>query len=115
MNTENLIKKMWPKGNKAPQMEPDARMKSASQRYGLRAGCRYGQPHDFVILGDTKAAKFERCQICGVRKVWSKFNKGRIDNVAYLQAHVRNFAQPIGSTKTVFNRLYHPEKCVIKI
>lgn len=96
------------------KFEP-TKMKSAPVRYGLRAGCRFGQPHDFILLHETSRAKYEKCKICGKKERWNKGKKGRIDNVAYLQAHVRQFAQPIGSTRTVFMRMYHKEKCVIKI
>lgn len=89
-------------------------MRSAPIRYGLRGGCRFGQPHDFVQLYDSPQAKIERCNICGKRVRWNK-NKKRVDNVGYLQAHVRQFAQPVGSTKTIFMRLHHAEKCKIKI
>lgn len=84
-------------------------------KYGTRFGCRFGQPHDFEQIKDTKTAKFERCRICGVRKRWNKGYRGRVDNVAYLRDHVRQYAQPTGSTKRVFMKLHQPEDCVIKI
>lgn len=90
-------------------------MKGAPIRYGTRFGCRFGQPHDFIILKDAKTTKFEKCRICGIRKRWNKSTKGRVDNPEYLKDHVRQYAQSFGSTKRVFNKLYHPEKCIIQI
>lgn len=90
-------------------------MKSAPVKYGTRFGCRWGMPHDFITVKDTKTFKIERCKLCGIRK---KYNKGyhmRINNVEYLKDHVRNYAQESGSTKRVFAKLYKPSKCVITI
>lgn len=84
-------------------------------RYGTRFGCRFGQPHDFQLIKDTPSAKYEVCAICGTRRRWNKGYKSRIDNNRYLVDHVRNYAQPTGSTKRVFMKLYYPEKCIIKI
>jgi hypothetical protein len=84
-------------------------------RYGTRFGCRFGQPHDFIILRDMPTAKYERCIICGARKRWNKGYKGRIENVEYLKAHVRQYAQAGGPTKRIFMKLYKPERCVITI
>jgi hypothetical protein len=90
-------------------------MKSAPVKYGTRFGCRFGQPHDFVTLAEKLTYKIEKCRICGQRKRWNMGYKGRINNVEYLKAHVRNYAQPNGSTKRVYMKLYQPEKCIITI
>lgn len=90
-------------------------MKSAPVRYGVRLGCRFGTAHQFHMLKDTPAAKWEKCVICGLRKRWNKGAKHRIDNTEYLKAHVREYAQPNGSTRRVFMKLHHPNKCVIKL
>lgn len=90
-------------------------MKSSSVRYGLRAGCRFGVPHQYEIVKDTPSAKYERCVICQDRKRWNKGFKNRVDNNEYLKAHVREYAQPHGSTKRIFMKLHKPEKCIIKI
>ena len=84
-------------------------------RYGTRFGCRWGLPHDFVQLRDTPGFKIERCRICRIRKRWNKDAKGRVENAEYLHEHVRQYAQPGGSTKRVFSKLYKPEECVITI
>lgn len=91
------------------------KMRSASVRYGVRLGCRFGTAHQFHQLKDTKTAKWEKCVICGLRKRWTKGNKNRVDNTEYLKAHVREYAQPTGSTRRVFMKMHHPEKCVIKL
>lgn len=90
-------------------------MRTAPVKYHMRFGCRWGQPHDFRQVVDTKAYKIERCHICGARKKWNKGYHLRIDNNAYVKAHVRNYAQPGGTTKRVYAKMYTPEKLVIHI
>lgn len=84
-------------------------------RYGLRLGCRFGQPHDMKELKDTPAYKVERCGICGIRKRWNKGYKQRIKNAEYLKFHLRNYAQRGGATRGVYMKLYQPEKTVIVV
>ena len=90
-------------------------MKTASIRYGTRFGCRFGFPHDFLILTDTKTFKVEKCQLCNKTVKYNKGYRFRIDNNQYLKDHVRNYAQPNGSTKRVYAKCYDPEKLVIHI
>lgn len=91
-------------------------MKSAPIRYGTRIrGCRFGQPHDLVVLGENPQRLWEKCKICGKTFKWNKGYKGRIDNTRYLKAHVRQFAQDFGSTKRVYKKLYQPEETIIKL
>ncbi len=90
-------------------------MRTAPIKYGTRFGCRWGMPHDFTTVKDTKTYKVDRCKLCQIRK---KYNKGyhmRIDNNAYVKDHVRNYAQPNGSTKRVYAKVYEPHKLVIHI
>lgn len=82
-------------------------------RYGLRLGCRFGQPHDLTILHENTVTKWEVCIRCSKRFRWGKGYRGRVDNVAYLTAHVRNYAQPHGATQRVYQKIYQPETCVI--
>lgn len=83
-------------------------------RYTGDLGCRYRNiPHDLTIVHDNPHAKWERCRICNKTFRFNKGRKGRIDNVAYLRAHVRSFAQKFGATKAVYHRIYKPEKCKI--
>lgn len=81
----------------------------------MRFGCRWGQPHDFRQVIDTLAYKIDKCFICGMKKRWNKGYRLRIDNNAYVKAHVRNFAQPGGTTKRVHAKLYKPEKLIIHL
>lgn len=91
-------------------------MKSAAIRYGTRfKGCRFGQPHDLVKIGETPYQTVEQCKICGIKKRWNKGYKGRIKNNEYLKAHVRQFAQEFGSTKRIFKKLYKPGQTIIKL
>ena len=83
-------------------------------RYTSDLGCRTrGIPHDFTGIHETMRVKWEVCQICGKKMRWNKGYRGRMDNVEYLKAHVRNYCQKTGATKRVYNRIYNPEKCII--
>ena len=84
-------------------------------RYGYRLGCRFGQPHDLKIIHENPQVKWEVCQICGNRFKWNKGYKGRVNNVEYLKAHVRNFSQRFGATKRVYMKVYKPELTKIVI
>ncbi len=77
-------------------------------------GCKWSNvPHDLKPVGENARVKVERCLICNRKFVWPKGNKGRTDNVEYLKAHARNFAQKNGATHRLFMRLYEPEKAII--
>lgn len=74
----------------------------------MRYDCRYGLPHDLMIIGENNVVKVEKCKLCRQTFRWKKTN-GRIDNVGYLKAHARNFAQRGGRTHQMYMKLYHPE------
>jgi len=77
-------------------------------------GCKWsGVPHDLVPVGETSIIKVERCTICNRKFSWPKGHKGRTNNVKYLKAHIRNFAQKDGATHQLFMRMYEPERCII--
>ena len=78
-------------------------------------GCKFGLPHDLAPVHETRRAKWEVCRVCTRRFQWLKGRKGRVNNVEYLKAHARNYAQPNGATNRLYKRLYEPEKCVIKL
>jgi hypothetical protein len=78
-------------------------------------GCKWGLPHDMTLLHDGPRAKWERCMICNRTFRWTKGFKGRIDNVEYLKAHARNYAQQGGATERLFVRLYQPERYKITL
>lgn len=85
-------------------------------RYGRKLGCRYDNiPHDMKIMHENPQYKWEKCVICFKNFKWKKGYKGRIANVAYLKAHVRNFCQRFGATKRIYMRVYQPEKTIIKL
>lgn len=90
-------------------------MKSAPIRYGVRLGCRWGMPHDPIVLHETPQCKIERCKLCGIRKRFNKGFGGRIDNVEYLRFHVRSFAQKNGSTKRVWAKMHKPDSLKIRL
>ena len=78
-------------------------------------GCKHGLPHDLVVVNETPRVKWEVCRICNRKFRWLKGGRERISNAAYLKAHARNYAQPGGATNRLYQRLYHPEKCIIKL
>ena len=78
-----------------------------------RYGCRYGLPHDMMLIRDNPNAKYERCRICRRTFRWNKGYRGRIDSREYLEAHARNYAQKGGATNRLFMKLYEPDKCKI--
>ena len=78
-----------------------------------RYGCRWGLPHDMVVLKDTVRVKWERCSVCRRTFRWNKGYRMRIDNRRYLEAHARNYAQKGGATNRLYMRLYEPTKCKI--
>lgn len=84
-------------------------------RYGVRLGCKYGQPHEMKVLHENLRVKWEVCLICNKKYRFNKARNGRVNNTEYLKIHVRNFAQRDGATKRVYNKVYHPERCIIKI
>lgn len=79
-------------------------------------GCKtHGIPHDLKIVYENKSKKIEVCQLCNKMFRWNKGFKGRVNNVEYLKAHIRNFAQKFGATKRVYHKIYNPEKTVIYV
>lgn len=84
-------------------------------RYGYRLGCLFGQPHKMKIIHENPQVKWERCEICGKKFRWNKGYKGRVNNVEYLKAHIRDFCQKFGATKRIYHKIYIPNKTIIKI
>ncbi len=78
-------------------------------------GCRDKMPHEFKILHETGIIKVEVCIRCNVKKRYNKKYKQRIDNLAYLKDHIRQFAQPNGKTKRIYNQIYKHSLMTIKI
>ena len=83
--------------------------------YGRNLGCMYGAPHNMRYLANTKTAKWEKCVICGRIFRWTKGARGRVENVEYLKAHVRNFAQKGGATRMIYHKIYRPKEMAIII
>lgn len=81
----------------------------------MRYDCRFGLPHDFIIIHENPQVKWEVCKICNKKIKWNKGYKSRIDNKNYLKMHVRQFAQKTGPTKQIYNKLYNPDKNIIYI
>lgn len=81
----------------------------------MRYGCKYGLPHDLAGVHETVSVKVEVCLICNRKFRWHKGFRGRVNNVKYLEAHARNYAQPNGKTRRLYNKIYQPEKCIIHL
>lgn len=85
-------------------------------RYTGDLGCRTrGIPHDFTIVYENSRFKVEVCHLCNKKYKWNKRFLSRIDNINYLKAHVRNYAQKFGATKRVYNRVYKRSNLKISI
>ena len=81
----------------------------------INYGCKFGQPHDVILLNDSRRVKWEVCKVCNKKFRWIKGFKERIDNVEYLKVHARNYAQKGGATNRLFMKLYETEKTTIII
>lgn len=81
----------------------------------MNYGCRNSLPHDLIATFENPRIKCEVCQICNKKFRWNKGFKGRVDNVKYLEAHARNYAQKFGKTKRLYMQLYKPDKIKIVI
>jgi len=66
--------------------------------------------HDYQVIVSTDSGQIEVCRECKHRLVVKKDSKGRVDNVAYLKSHARDFAQKTGSTAKLFERYYNNKK-----
>jgi hypothetical protein len=80
----------------------------------MKYGCKGSLPHQYETkiasdgtVCDFQNVLYETCVICGDEVKWNK-NKytGRLDSKEYLQAHIREFAQPYGRTGKVYEMLY---------
>ena len=88
----------------------------------MNYGCNGGWPHEYetrknkdgAVL-DFANAKWEICIRCGRKIRWKKDSRGRVDNNAYLKAHIRNFCQPWGATRKTFIKIYHPQMNKIRL
>lgn len=68
--------------------------------------CTY---HDFNLLKESPSEQVEVCIICGLKKRYRKV-QDRVDNKAYYEDHLRDFAQPRGKTRGLFNKFYGKQK-----
>ena len=78
-------------------------------------GCKWGEPHDLHVIHETEKVKWEVCTRCCRKFRWNKGYKGRVQNLEYLKAHARNYAQKGGATNRLYMRTYEPERCIINI
>lgn len=66
--------------------------------------------HNYELVGENAEAIVEVCKECKHKLISRKDEKGRTDNQAYLKEHARDFSQPTGATKKIFNRFYTIKK-----
>ena len=79
----------------------------------MNYGCRHGFPHDLEAIHQDRRVIVEVCKLCNKHFRWKKDWRGRVDNVEYLKAHARNFAQKGGRTKRLYHLLYNRGKIKI--
>lgn len=65
--------------------------------------------HNFTTIHSDSSVQVEVCKQCGYKKKYNKV-QGRVNNTEYLRDHVRDFAQPTGSTAEIFERFYGKPK-----
>jgi len=65
--------------------------------------------HTFTTINSNKEGFTEICTECKFKNTVRTGNKGRIDNKKYLELHKRDYAQPNGRTKHVFDKYYGEE------
>jgi hypothetical protein len=73
------------------------------------ARCSKARYCDFTLVHEDAGAKVECCIYCGRKEIYRKVN-GRTDNIKYLKMHIRNFAQPYGASRKVFEEIYGKQK-----
>lgn len=61
--------------------------------------------HDCVQVKDHGDAVEEYCKICKIKLIYYR-RVGQINEAAYYNDHIRDFAQPYGGTAKVFYRIY---------
>lgn len=62
---------------------------------------------DYKKVNEDKHGMLEICQICKKRLVTKKDPKtGRIDNKRYIEAHIKDTAQPNGRTAKIFKKYW---------
>lgn len=83
--------------------------------YHFRLDCKGGLPHEWATIHDDRKVKWEVCKICGKKMRWNKGYRLRMDNVRYIEEHIRSTCQKTGPTRRVYFRIYQPEKLIIKI
>jgi hypothetical protein len=62
--------------------------------------------HKYQTVSENNDGLVEVCRECKKRLVTKKDPNGRIDNPSYLKEHIRDTAQPTGSTAKIFQRFY---------
>ena len=89
---------------KTPRMKEQKRFLRMSKD---DSRCRKGKYHQFEVSRSLEDANIEVCVLCSKKVVYYKEPiTGRIDNKKYLADHIRDFCQPRGKTRKVFEKLY---------
>ena len=61
--------------------------------------------HDPIRFHEYPDAIVEGCQLCNKKLIYYR-REGRINEAEYYYDHIRDFAQPYGSTAKIFDRIY---------
>lgn len=70
--------------------------------------CGSGSWCKFEVVGDYPDAKVEVCSLCSRRVIYNKVN-GDVDPKQYLNDHIRDFCQPLGRTRYIYEEIYGHE------
>ncbi len=65
--------------------------------------------HDYVEIGSNPDVQIEVCKECK-KKLVTKRNGGKAENLKYLKEHIRDTAQPHGATGKIFSKYYGKPK-----
>lgn len=61
--------------------------------------------HDPIRFREETDAVIEGCKLCNKKLIYYK-RDGKINEAEYYYDHIRDFAQPYGSTAKIFDRIY---------
>lgn len=72
----------------------------------MESTCKKNKYCNFEAVAEDSKTLKEICTFCGRPAYWNKDKFGRLDNRKYHRFHIRDFAQPTGSTKRIFYEIY---------
>lgn len=70
--------------------------------------------HDYFTVKNTPNGFRERCRLCGREVAYNRSRDGRINTRKYREERRRDFLQPTGKDKKLFERIYGKAKEIPK-